>query len=116
MKTTNSARSRLRNAARRIAANRGEQPANGFVALRKILIQERRDWRRAGAFLGWKRGELFEWLAARTTAERNEEWGDVGYYVAQTWVWLWWFYAAITSPAIIARAVEKFERRANAKD
>ena len=42
-------RNRLRLAARKIAANRNEPPASPLAALRKIFIQERRDWSRPGA-------------------------------------------------------------------
>ncbi len=105
-------RNRLRAAARRIAANRNEQPVGGLVALRKIFIQERRDWKNGGMFLGWKRGEIFEWLATRTPAERDAEWGDIGYYVAQSFAPLWWLYVAITHRGIIKRACAKFESRA----
>jgi hypothetical protein len=38
--------------------------------------------------------------------------GDVGYYVAQTWGWLWALYALVTPADIIEGAVAKFERRA----
>lgn len=107
-------RQELRLAARKIAANKNEQPAGPFKALRKLVIQERRDWKRPGApRIGWKRGEIFEVLEAIFTGgDWRSEWGDVGYYVAQTWSWLWWLYAAITQDSIIQGAVEKFTRRA----
>lgn len=106
-------RKQLVAAAVKIAQRRGEKPATPSVALRKLFVQERRDWSRPGApRVGWKRGELFEFLAARTPEERVEEWGDVGYYVAQTWGWLWALYALVTPEEIVARAVKKFTRRA----
>lgn len=78
-----------------------------------LCAQKRRDWLRAGApRVGWKRGELIEMLMARTPSERAAEWGDVGYYIAQTWSPLWWLYALVTPQEIIKRAVEKMERRA----
>ena len=105
---------RLRTAARQIAANNAVQPVSPLVALRKLLIQERRDrTRKNNPRIGWKRGELFEVLeAALTGGDWRAEWGDVGYYVAQTWPWLWRLYAAVTPEGIIERAVTKFERRA----
>jgi len=51
--------------------------------------------------------------AVLTGGDRRGEWGDVGYYVAQTWTWLWWLYATITPESIINDAVQKFERRAS---
>ena len=84
-------------------------PTGPWTALRKLIIQERRDWGRPGApRIGWKRGELAEFILALS----GEEWGDIGYYVAQTWTWLWWLYAVTTPETIIARAVEKFTVRA----
>ena len=109
----NTFRSRLQLAAHQIAANNNIAPASPWVALRKIFIQERRDRSLPGnPVIGWKRGELAEVIQASTPHERDEEWGDVGYYVAQTWPWLWHLYAAITQQSIIDSAVAKFERRA----
>lgn len=108
-----SPRSRLVAASRQIAANQNAEPSSPLVALRKIFVQERRDRSRSGApVIGWKRGELAEVIQARTPAERAEEWGDVGYYVSQSWGWLWALYAAITPQSIIDSAVAKFEKRA----
>ncbi len=42
-----------------------------------------------------------------------EEWGDVGYYVAQTWGWLWRLYYAVTPDRIVAEAIRKFANRAD---
>ncbi|MFZ6028047.1 MAG: hypothetical protein ACOYYS_10055 [Chloroflexota bacterium] len=109
----NNYRHRLVKAARQIAANNNVAPSSPWTALRKIFIQERRDRSQPGnPVVGWKRGELAEVLQARTPSELAEEWGDVGYYVAQTWGWLWWLYAKITPSHIVLSAVEKFERRA----
>jgi len=74
----------------------------------------RHSWRRAPR-VGWKRGELAEVVIA-PAAERGEEWGDVGYYVAQSWDWLWWLYAAVTPAGIINAACRKFERRAEKEE
>jgi hypothetical protein len=104
---------RLRLAAARIAATRNEPPASPLAALRKIFIQERRDWSRPGApRIGWKRGELIEVLQARSIAELREEWGDVGYYAAQSWRAVWLLYRIVTPRSIIEAACAKFERRA----
>lgn len=99
----------------RIAENRGHAPATPWTALRKLFLQERRDWSRPGApRVGWKRGELAEVAAALVGhGDLAEEWGDVGYYVAQTWGWLWRFYYAITPDRVVADAIEKFSARAN---
>ena len=101
--------------ARRIAENRGHAPATPWTALRKLFLQERRDWSRPGApRVGWKRGELAEAVAALAgRGDIAEEWGDVGYYVAQTWDWLWRLYYAVTPDRIVAEAIRKFTDRAN---
>jgi len=72
--------------ARRIAENRGHAPATPWTALRKLFLQERRDWSQPGApRVGWKRGELAEVAAALVGhGDIAEEWGDVGYYAAQS--------------------------------
>lgn len=104
---------RLRAAARKIAAKRNAAPATGWRAFCKLFVQERRDWHVAGApRVGWKRGELFEVMMARTASDRAAEWGDVGYYIAQTWNVLWLLYVIVTPQNIIVRAAEKMERRA----
>ena len=106
-------RQRLRRAAHQIAANRDESPATPAQAFRKLFVQERRRWGIAGApRAGWKRGELAEVVMARSDEERAAEWGDVGYYIAQTWRILWQLYVIITPDEIIVRACEKMERRA----
>ncbi len=47
--------------ARRIAEHRGHTPATPWTALRKLFLQERRDWSQPGApRVGWKCGELAE--------------------------------------------------------
>ena len=101
--------------ARRIAENRGHAPATPWMALRKLFLQERRDWSQPGApRIGWKRGELAEVVAALMGhGDIAEEWGDVGYYVAQTWDWLWRLYYAVTPDRIVAEAIRKFTDRAN---
>ncbi len=106
-------RFRLRRAARLIASNHGVAPTSKLGALRKLVLQERRDRTRPGSpIVGWKRGELFEVLAANQRMELEEELGDVGYYVAQSFDWAWAIYTALVPKSIIERAVEKFERRA----
>lgn len=109
-------RARLINAAAQIAANQNAVPSTPWVALRKLFIQERRDRSRPGSpVIGWKRGEIVEVLMARTAQERAEEWGDVGYYVAQSFGWLWSLYAIVTPAEIINAACAKFEQRAARK-
>lgn len=109
------ARLRLRHAASSIADRRGEPPASPWKAFRKLFIAERRDWAQPNApRVGWKRGELWEVIAAllhRDRQELAEEWGDVGYYIAQTWQPLWWLYAAVTPDTILQATVKKFEQR-----
>ena len=104
----------LRTAAAQIARNNNVAPSTPLTALRKLFVQEHRDWTQPGnPRIGWKRGEIFEVLeAALTGGDWRSEWGDVGYYIAQTWPWLWRLYAAVTPESIIERAVTKFERRA----
>lgn len=106
-------RARLISAACLVAARQGVRPSGPWTALRKLFIQERRDRSRPGSpVVGWKRGEIFEVLLARTPEERIEEIGDCGYYLAQSFSVLWRIYALIVPTAVIAAAVEKFERRA----
>lgn len=107
-------RDKLRAAALEIAKNKGEAPASPLKAIRKLFIQERRDWSRPGApRIGWKRGELFEVIEAVVNRDDwRGEWGDVGYYVAQSLKWIWWMYETITPREIIEHAVKKFEKRA----
>ena len=107
-------RSQLCHAAQQIACNNQAAPSTPLTALRKLFVQERRDRTRPGnPRVGWKRGELLEVLeAACTGGDWRSEWGDVGYYIAQTWGWLWWLYAAVTREAVLRRAVLKFYKRA----
>jgi len=112
----NAARERLRAAAAQIAANRGEQSVGPFVALRKLFVEERRDWKQPGApCVGWKRGELFEVFEVLLKCDFNDtrkELGDCGYYVAQSFGAIWALYALVVPTSVISAAVEKFERRA----
>ena len=105
---------RLQEAARQIAASYRKPSAGPWKALCKLFLAPR--WIgldvRASGFQRWKRGELAEWLLSRPE-QRGEEWGDVGYYVAQTWSWLWRLYTAVTPVTIIEASVAKFERRVN---
>ncbi len=107
-------RNRLRTAAVKIAVNRNESPATKAKAFRKLFIQERRDWSKSGApRIGWKRGEVFEVAQVFLMGgDWVSEWGDCGYYIAQSFDWLWWLYAIITPQHIIECACDKFERRA----
>ncbi len=108
-------RSLLRASAWRIAQQRGRAPAGPWTALRKLFVQERRAWGTPGApRVGWKRGELIEVATALFgRGDLSEEWGDVGYYVAQTWDWLWRLYYAVTPDRIVADAIRKFANRAD---
>lgn len=106
-------RSRLRTAARQIAENQAHAPTSKWGALRKLLLQERRDRSLPDSpVVGWKRGELAEVLMAKNSAEMKEEWGDVGYYLAQSFSFFWAFYALMTPRLIIQAAADKFEQRA----
>lgn len=105
-------RFRLVNAANQIAKNKSEKAVNRPTALRKIFIQEKRDWKNGGVFLGWKRGEIFEVLQSKSLDELKSEWGDVGYYLSQSYDFLWEIYFFITPIEIIISACEKFEKRA----
>lgn len=106
-------RQQLCQAAERIASRRQQKPVSALTALRKLFVQERRDRKAAGdPVVGWKRGELIEWLCSRSSPERFEEWGDVGYYVAQSFRLLWQWYALLTPPECLQLAVKKFEKRA----
>lgn len=108
-------RSLLRASAWRIARQRGHAPADPWTALRKLFLQERRDWSQPGApRVGWKRGELAEVAAALVGhGDIAEEWGDVGYYIAHTWGWLWRLYYAVTPDRVVADAIRKFANRAD---
>ncbi len=107
-------RSRLRAAARQIAENhQAHAHTSKWAALRKLFLQERRDRSLPNSpIVGWKRGELAEVFMAKNSAEVKEEWGDVGYYLAQSFSFFWAFYALITPRLIIQAAADKFEQRA----
>ena len=102
-------RKRLQRAAAAIATRTG-RPYGKLGALRKLFLSER--WR-GGRRAGWKRGEIFE-VAEALLGHGNlkEEWGDLAYYIAQSYDWAWRLYANITPRKIVASAVAKFERRA----
>ena len=111
-------RDRLKSAAIAIAAKYGKPPSNPVKAIRKLFISER--WIgtgiRASGLRAWKRGELFEVVEAilnRDIASVREEWGDCGYYCAQSFDLVWWLYVSITPSEIVEQAVRKFERRAS---
>jgi len=110
---------RLRSAAARIAANRGEQPAGPFKALRKLFVQEKRDWKRPDApriFPWWKPGELFEVLNELRHGDRAAalaECRDVAYYGASSFDRVWRIIEKYVPAEIISAAVEKYERRAS---
>ena len=109
-----SQRRRLQLAARQIAARYSKPVSGPIKAFSKLFIAPR--WIapgvRAAGLRRWKRGEIIEILTAGSPTERCEELGDCGYYIAQTWPWLWWLYEAITPSHIVENAVEKFEHRA----
>jgi hypothetical protein len=106
-------RTRLKLAAVQIAANFDKPVSPPWAALRKLAIAPR--WIgpgvRAPGLRRWKAGELIEFLRG---PNRAEELGDIGYYIAQTWDWLWWVYETVTPDHVIEAAVQKFERRARA--
>jgi NTP pyrophosphatase (non-canonical NTP hydrolase) len=107
-------RERLQRAAVAIAARYDKPVSSPWQAARKLFVAPRYE-RRDGIAepVGWKRGELFELAEAVLTGGNwREELGDVGYYVAQTWGWLWALYVLVTPADIISSAVVKFERRA----
>jgi hypothetical protein len=110
-------RTRLKLAAAQIAANFDKPISSSTQALLKLIIAPR--WIglgvRAPGLHRWKSGELWECLGALLRRDRVallEEIGDVGYYIAQTWDWLWWLYETIMPDHTIQSAVEKFEQRA----
>jgi len=106
-------RESLAKSAFRIAHNHNHAPTSKWVALRKLFIQEKRDHSLPDSpIVGWKRGELAEFLMAKNSAEISEEWGDVGYYLAQSFSLFWAFYALVTPPTVLRAAVEKFDTRA----
>ena len=104
----------LKSLADKISANRNEKPYSKFVALRKIFVQEKREWP-SGKQVGWKRGEVFEVIEAVLKldfADFKKEWGDIGYYIASSYGILKALYGLITPKIIIAQAEKKFEKRA----
>jgi hypothetical protein len=110
---TSTARFALRGCAARIAANRNESPAPAGSALAKLFIQPKRDWQRPGApRTGWKRGELFEVLAAVLSGDWQaaaEELGDCSYYLAQSPLW---FVLVLFPRRVLDAAVWKMTARA----
>jgi len=105
----------LKSLADKISANRQEKPYSKFVALRKIFVQERRDWKNGGVQVGWKRGEIFEVLEAVIKLDWQDfkkEWGDIGYYVASSYGILKALYCLITPKSVIEQAEKKFAKRA----
>ena len=104
----------LKSLADKISANRNEKPYSKFVALRKIFVQEKREWP-SGKQVGWKRGEVFEVLEAVIKLDWQDfkkEWGDIGYYIASSYGILKALYCLITPESIITQAEKKFEKRA----
>ena len=105
----------LKSLADKISANRQEKPYSKFVALRKIFVQERRDWKNGGVQVGWKRGEIFEVLEAVIKLDWQDfkkEWGDIGYYIASSYGILKALYGLITPSSVIEQAEKKFAKRA----
>jgi len=105
----------LKSLADKISANRQEKPYSKFVALRKIFVQERRDWKNGGVQTGWKRGEIFEVLEAVIKLDWQDfkkEWGDIGYYIASSYGILKALYGLITPSSVIEQAEKKFAKRA----
>lgn len=98
-------RERLQRAAWMIGERNGTH-YGPIVALRKLFIQERR---KNGKKVGWKRGEIFEFLMNPS----SEEWGDIGYYLAQSYTILWLIYYFITPERTLEDAITKFNKRAN---
>ena len=104
----------LKSLADKISANRNEKPYSKFVALRKIFVQEKREWP-SGKQIGWKRGEIFEVVEAVLKLDLDDfkkEWGDIGYYVASSYGILKALYCLITPMDIIHQAEKKFAKRA----
>lgn len=102
--------------AKQIAENKRENPSDKFTAFRKIFVQEKRDWKNGGKFIGWKRGEIFEVFESIVKMDLDDfkkEWGDIGYYLAQSYDFLWEMYSFVTPINVLDSANEKFIRRAN---
>jgi NTP pyrophosphatase (non-canonical NTP hydrolase) len=97
------------------SASRISKPYSKLTALRKLFIQEKRDWSKPDTpIMGFKRGELFE-VANAILFNKNvaEEIGDCGYYLAQSYDFIWELYIKFVPVNIIQRACVKFEKRAN---
>jgi len=110
-------RARLQRASAQIALKYGKERTRPLKAFSKLFFAPR--WAALGVREkfphAWKRGELVEVLEALVKRDRyafQEEMGDVGYYVAQTWDWLWWLYTAVVPRYWICLACSKFDRRA----
>ena len=104
----------LKSLADKISANRNEKPYSKFVALRKIFVQEKREWP-SGKQIGWKRGEIFEVIEAVLKLDLDDfkkEWGDIGYYIASSYGILKALYGLITPSSVIEQAEKKFAKRA----
>lgn len=105
---------RLRRLSIVISAKRGEKPYSKFVALRKIFVQEKREWP-SGKQMGWKRGEIFEVLEALLKLDFEDfkkEWGDIGYYISSSYGILKTLYCLITPHNVIKQSETKFAKRA----
>jgi hypothetical protein len=104
----------LQKLATKISVKRNEKPYSKFVALRKIFVQEKRQWP-AGIQTGWKRGEIFEVFEALLKLDFQDfkkEWGDIGYYVASSYGVLKALYCLVTPKSVIEAAEKKFTERA----
>jgi len=106
---TDDAREWLQEAAATIAGFYGKAPARPLQALARLIVAPH--WVRPGV-RRWRGGELIAWLRTLRSVEAGKAWGDVGYYVAQTWGWLWCLYQAVTDRALIAETVARHEERA----
>lgn len=96
----------LRDCALLIGRKYNKPPVRGWRAFRKLFVAPR--WI-GNEQHGHKPGELLEWAFSFFS---QEEWGDVGYYVAQMPWPCWVIYRLVTSREYILRAVAKFENRA----
>lgn len=106
---TISSRLKLLLAAEQIAKKFDAPAPSTLRALRRLFVAKRFE---NNVRVGWKRGELFEYLLAESEKERREELGDVGYYLAQSFDWLWSLYESLVDEEVIKSAVTKFEKRA----
>lgn len=105
--------------ANKIAKNKEESPAGKLKSLSKLFVQEKRDWsQKPYPRIGWKWGELVELAEAIIKLDLTEvkkEWGDIGYYLAQSFGLLWWLYAIITPESIINQSIKKMDKRSKKK-